>query len=371
MDSRDDRRRPVALLDVLRVWTPSLITIFGRAAETPPELIGAFALACGAAPLLLLLLLPRTERTGRGSRWCARRRPGGAARSPTAAGRSSWWRRWARSPDSGGWRSPCGRHARQLVPGLAWGLLLATTAHAALGTYGAVWRRDVVGVLELLVVVGSLVTALVAGAETPADEAPGRRAAWLVLPVLLLCGVVFANAGRAWAMAGTPGLRRRASPERSWRWPSPVARHVAAAQPSPRSSLVGLTALGTWSRSRTTASRRPSPGSRRSCSCSAARRAGRPGSRRAPSPGERGGPFAVAGGAVLWVVLLFVYYAGYDLGYRADVVLVGARGRGVPGGPHRVRGPSRSAHRRTRPDRACWSASQPAPCCWPSLGSPA
>ena len=31
----------------------------------------------------------------------------------------------------------------------------------------------------------------------------------------------------------------------------------------------------------------------------------------------------MAGGAVVWVVLLFVYYAGYDLGYRADVVLVG------------------------------------------------
>src|SRR5699024_2973411 len=34
------------------------------------------------------------------------------------------------------------------------------------------------------------------------------------------------------------------------------------------------------------------------------------------------GSLAVFGGAVAWVVLLFVYYAGYDLGYRADVVLV-------------------------------------------------
>ena len=41
-------------LDVVRMWTPSLITIFGRAAETPAELIGAFALACGVLPLLIL-----------------------------------------------------------------------------------------------------------------------------------------------------------------------------------------------------------------------------------------------------------------------------------------------------------------------------
>ena len=42
-------------LDVFRMWAPSLITIFGKAAETPAELIGAFALACGALPLVLLL----------------------------------------------------------------------------------------------------------------------------------------------------------------------------------------------------------------------------------------------------------------------------------------------------------------------------
>src|SRR3954453_17072294 len=33
------------LLDVLRVWLPSIITIFGPAASTPAELMGAFALA--------------------------------------------------------------------------------------------------------------------------------------------------------------------------------------------------------------------------------------------------------------------------------------------------------------------------------------
>src|SRR5215212_9914085 len=34
----------VVFVDVLRVWLPSIITIFGQAASTPAELLGAFAL---------------------------------------------------------------------------------------------------------------------------------------------------------------------------------------------------------------------------------------------------------------------------------------------------------------------------------------
>ena len=308
------------VLDVLRMWTPSLITIFGRAAETPPELIGAFALACGAAPLLLLLLLPRTGSTTRialvslvVARVCLLATDGDrpqlvVASVGTVAG--LWWLALA-----------CGRHARQLVPGVAWGLLLATTAHAALGTYGAVWRRDVFGVLETVVVVGVAITALVLSRGAGPDEAPGRRAAWLVLPVLLLCGVVFANAGRAWAMAGTPGLVACVAGAALAVAVSEVSvtrgRAVVAAV-----ALVGLTAFGTlvpvtydglaptlaWPETLVFLLGTPA----------ALVVLGR-----AVAPGDRGGPLAVAGGSVLWVVLLFVYYAGYDLGYRADVVLVG------------------------------------------------
>jgi endonuclease/exonuclease/phosphatase family metal-dependent hydrolase len=323
-----DRRWTVAtiagglwlLVDVLRVWTPSLITVFGRAAETPPELIGAFALACGAAPLLLLLALPRTERLARiallllvVARVALAITDGGrpqlvVASLGTAAG--LWWLALT-----------CGRHAGALVPGLAWGLLLSTTAHATLGTYGAVWRRDLFGVLELVVVVALVVVALVkAGGGN--DEAPGRRAAWLVLPVLLLCGVVFANAGRAWAMSGPAGLV------------AVVAGAVLAVTLSVRpvgrgratvaaAVLVALTALATllpvtydglaptvaWLEALVFLLGSPAALVVLGHAVS-------------PSPTGRGGPLAVAGGGVLWVVLLFVYYAGYDLGYRADVVLV-------------------------------------------------
>ena len=80
------------LLDVLRVWLPSVITLFGRAAETPAELLGAFALGwfllalaapalvrrTGAAPVGLV-----TSAIRRGNRGSGRFRP--ASNSPSAA----------------------------------------------------------------------------------------------------------------------------------------------------------------------------------------------------------------------------------------------------------------------------------------------
>ncbi|RQX20690.1 endonuclease, partial [Micromonospora chalcea] len=48
------------LLDVLRVWLPSVITLFGRAAETPAELLGAFALGWFLLALAAPALVRRT-----------------------------------------------------------------------------------------------------------------------------------------------------------------------------------------------------------------------------------------------------------------------------------------------------------------------
>ncbi|NUS08516.1 MAG: hypothetical protein HOV97_38825 [Nonomuraea sp.] len=49
----------VLLFDVLRVFLPSLITLFGRAGETPPELMGLYAAAWFILPFLALLAKPR------------------------------------------------------------------------------------------------------------------------------------------------------------------------------------------------------------------------------------------------------------------------------------------------------------------------
>src|SRR5690606_33180081 len=46
----------VVLVDVLRVFLPSLITVFGSAGSTPPELIGLYALAWFVAAFLAVLV---------------------------------------------------------------------------------------------------------------------------------------------------------------------------------------------------------------------------------------------------------------------------------------------------------------------------
>ncbi|MEU3455771.1 hypothetical protein ABZ671_19550 [Micromonospora sp. NPDC006766] len=67
----------VILLDVLRIWLPSVITIFGQAAGTPAELLGAFALAwflaAPAAPPFVRRLGPGRLVWRRPGYW---RRPG-------------------------------------------------------------------------------------------------------------------------------------------------------------------------------------------------------------------------------------------------------------------------------------------------------
>ncbi len=305
-------------LDVLRVWTPSLITIFGRAAATPAELIGAFALGCGALPLLLLYAGRRTGLALAvvclgGARTALFFADGGRpqlalASVGTVAGISAL-------------ALLLGRDRGAVAPGTAGGLALATTTHAALGSYGAVWRHDLWGNLEL---VASVALVLVAWRRAPrrAADAPSRRAAWMVFPVLLLCGVLFADAGRASAVAGSWGLvaaslgsvagvavSKAPSTRRST-----LAAGVLLVVTTALAALVEVTAGGVSGVSPRWVSLCFLLGTPAAVHLLAAA-AGRPGRGRVC-------PHAVAGGAVLWVALLFAYYAGYDLGYRADVLLV-------------------------------------------------
>ncbi|MEU4332483.1 hypothetical protein [Nonomuraea dietziae] len=52
------------LIDVLRVFLPSLITLFGRAGETPAELMGLYAALWFVLPCLAPLLRPRWSLLG-------------------------------------------------------------------------------------------------------------------------------------------------------------------------------------------------------------------------------------------------------------------------------------------------------------------
>ncbi len=302
------------LIDVLRMWTPSLITIFGQAAETPAELIGAFALGCGVLPLVLLVVTRRRFfLVGLGILLAAR-----VLLACTDGGRPQLWLASAGVVGGIWWLSSVlGRDARLIAPGIATGLALATVSHAALGTFGAVWRNDVWGWAELIVSVG-LVLALW---RTPSSsQAPSRRAAWSVFPALLLAGVLFANAGRASAVGGGWGLLV-VSVAAVLAVGAALTRVTRASAILAAVVLVVATAAAALVEAEVSGVSGVSP-----VWVLPAYLVGLPAlvhllASAAARP-RSSGPFAVAGGAVVWVALLFAYYAGYDLGYRADVLLL-------------------------------------------------
>ncbi|WP_162250910.1 MULTISPECIES: endonuclease/exonuclease/phosphatase family protein [unclassified Nocardioides] len=305
------------LVDVLRVWTPSLITIFGQAASTPAELMGAFALAvvvAGCLPLLVVRFTAVPEPTmaaimlvcvllsrvalqvvggGQPQLWCA---------SIGVACAVAW----------------CCLATRVLgdavVEGYAAGLALAAATHAALGSWGAVWRDDVWG-WGLLLVQVVLVVGVLPGQPEP-RSAP-RMLAFALLPTYLLAGTWAANPARA------------SSTDQGWGPVLVVVGAVAALvlvrlDRPPRGLTLGAGVVLTGA---TAAVMMPDASSLWTLPAFVL---GMPAlvvvlgalAESPPAGSEVAPVFTAAGGAVLWVALFFAYYAGYDLGYRADLLLV-------------------------------------------------
>ncbi|GAA3743348.1 endonuclease/exonuclease/phosphatase family protein [Micromonospora maritima] len=236
------------LLDVLRVWLPSVITLFGRAAETPAELLGAFALGwfvlALAAPALVRRLGARPVGLAAAGVLAAVRLlltagPGGAAQL---------WLACAGLLAGLVWLAATAALVDRPVGGLALGLAGSAVGHALLGTEDLVWRGGVLGwslsvplVLAFLAAAGLSVTrrsgppsvtstsgsdrVVPSNESTAASEpvrgtpptAAGRRAWLLCGPALLLANQI-ALAPAIWsAAAGTgspdfPGLARPAVP---------------------------------------------------------------------------------------------------------------------------------------------------------------
>ena len=88
------------------------------------------------------------------------------------------------------------RAGTALMPGVFMGLALAATTHAALGTWGAVWRRDLPGLLVALALAALVVVSLRPLRDADAG-APPARLCWLVFPVVLIAGITLANPARA------------------------------------------------------------------------------------------------------------------------------------------------------------------------------
>ncbi|MGV9804208.1 endonuclease/exonuclease/phosphatase family protein [Micromonospora chersina] len=206
----------VVLLDVLRVWLPSIITIFGQAAETPAELLGAFALGwfvlALAAPVLVRRLGARPARLAAAGLLAAIR----LALTAAPGGRVQLWLACAGLLAGLVWLAATAAAVARPVPGLAFGLAGAAVGHALLGTEDLVWRGGVLGwTVSVLLVVAFLAAQSAAGpaAGLPGSGAAGRLAWLLVGPVLLLAGqlalapAVWDAAASYWhGAADLPGL---------------------------------------------------------------------------------------------------------------------------------------------------------------------
>ncbi|MGV9767228.1 endonuclease/exonuclease/phosphatase family protein [Micromonospora tulbaghiae] len=213
------------LLDVLRVWLPSVITLFGRAAETPAELLGAFALGWFLLALAAPTLVRRMGAASVGlvaagvlavARLALTAQPGGPAQL---------WLACAGLLAGLVWLAAVAASVPRPVAGLALGLAGNAVGHALLGTEDLVWRGGVLAwSLSALLVLAFLAasvavrrepTAASSADDGPRVSTPGRQAWLLCGPALLLAGQV-ALAPAIWsAAAGTgspdfPGLARPA-----------------------------------------------------------------------------------------------------------------------------------------------------------------
>ncbi|MEU5905027.1 endonuclease/exonuclease/phosphatase family protein [Micromonospora sp. NPDC047467] len=195
----------ILLIDVLRVWLPGIITIFGQAASTPAELMGAFALGwfvlAAAAPALVRRVGARPVTITAAVLLAAAR----LALTSTPGGRPQLWLATAGLLAGLVWLVGVAGDTDRPVPGLALGLAVNAAVHALLDTYDLTWRGGWVAWLLSAVAV----TLFLAGtALKGAPPGPDGARSWLLAgPVLLLAGMValspaLAQTGMSYLVAG-------------------------------------------------------------------------------------------------------------------------------------------------------------------------
>ncbi|MFF4879201.1 endonuclease/exonuclease/phosphatase family protein [Micromonospora sp. NPDC000668] len=178
----------ILFIDVLRVWLPGIITIFGQAASTPAELMGAFALGwfvlALAAPALVRRVGVRPVTVVAAVVLAAAR----LALTATPGGRPQLWLATAGLLAGLVWLVGVAASTDRPVPGLALGLAVNAAVHALLDTHDLVWRGDWLAWLLSAVAV----TLFLLGTALPtAPAGPGGARAWLLAgPALLLAGMV-------------------------------------------------------------------------------------------------------------------------------------------------------------------------------------
>ncbi|MFG1888536.1 endonuclease/exonuclease/phosphatase family protein [Micromonospora sp. NPDC049051] len=335
----------VLLVDVLRVFLPAVITIFGQAASTPAELLGAFAFGWFLLALVAPALLRRVgTRPGTlvaavllvVARLAVNGQPGG---------RLQLWLATAGLLAGLVWLAGAAAGTDRPVPGLALGMAVGAGVHTVLDTYRSAFFGPWPAWLAAVAVAGLFL----AGQARPVPPAgAGGVRGWLLAgPALLLAGMVALSpavartamsyqfgllradpageAGVATVPAFGPAplavavggflLAALAPPLRgAWRWLGPAALVGGAVLVALERGMlllpaVLLTAVGLGA-----------------CLALAGAADGRAGADEAPSAGSAGGGpeparvaarrgYAAAGGMLVFAVAAVAYYAAYDLGY--------------------------------------------------------
>ncbi|MEV0719867.1 endonuclease/exonuclease/phosphatase family protein [Asanoa sp. NPDC050611] len=322
----------VLLTDVLRVWLPSIITIFGQAASTPAELMGGFALLWFVGAFVVVPLLRPVGPRGvavvaglalAGCRLGLLATGGGTAQLYLASGGLLAGLVWLAATAVAG-ATP--------AHGLVLGLAAGTAMHAAVGTFDLTWRGNALAwsVTALLCLAFGVLLPAVTIHTT--DSAPGPAAWFVVGPVLLL-----------WTMvAGSPALAGTAVSYA-------LGEEAGIAGPGPGSALpgaalsataVGLLAAGallprpnavvavaaavtltggaaafalSWGAGLVAAIPATALGLGLVLCASGLRKGD-------PATGARQRGFAAVGGMMLFAVAAVLYYASYDIGYPNDWV---------------------------------------------------
>nr|WP_230416815.1 endonuclease/exonuclease/phosphatase family protein [Micromonospora tarapacensis] len=195
----------VVLTDVLRVFLPSVITIFGQAASTPAELLGAFALGWFVLALAAPALVVRAGHRVVGVVAVVVLAAARLTLTATPGGRAQLWLATAGLLAGLVWLAATAARVERPVPALALGLGASALGHALLGTYDLVWWGRWEAWVATVAVVASLLAgeaflALRSGSDArPGSPAAGGRAWLLAGPALLLGGMVALSP----AVAGT------------------------------------------------------------------------------------------------------------------------------------------------------------------------
>jgi len=320
------------LIDLLRVWLPSIITIFGQAASTPAELMGAFALVWFLAAFAAV---PLAQRLGA-------RRVGIAGALGLAAARLALVFVHGGQPQlyvaSAGllagltWLSATAVRGGPASPGVPAGLAAAALEHAALGTvdlsWQAWWWAAPLIIAQCLFFLWYL--------TRPAPD-PVHGGGWLLAGPAMLLATMFllspavVSVVVSYGTSASTGPADFAGAAGVAQWPPPGFPQIAlgciallflgatlggpAGMTTPAQRRVGAVLLVGSAAVFTLAVPGPFYPALLGLALLAGALMLAAALRLATTPGPRPGGYAAVGGMVIFGVAAIAYYAAYDIGY--------------------------------------------------------